>query len=163
MILSWLSKESIVTTLNVIYKQAFGQYEKENVLSNFGDKDLLCGCDNFRQKIESILTNLACKDFSFAVNAITGWDVIEYGVEGDTTNPWYHSVCKVPDSDLFIDVKGIRTEGQILSDFAEPKSGESLYAVVVDAEPSYLCNTKPLELLASFLIGRDSHRVASNT
>lgn len=151
---------------NTVYKKVFDHCKKESVIEEFKNSregSDLTECASFRQKIEVILTNLACKDFSFAIHCVTGWEVIEYGLEGnDFTNHWYHSVCKVPDSDLFLDAKGIRTEAEILSEYPAAKAGESIYAVDVDPEPSHFCDTKPLELLASFLIGRDNAKLAKN-
>lgn len=150
-------------TLQIIYKKALEQYEKENLLSNYQKEQLLSMRDNNNQKIEDILGSVASNDFSFAVNSITGWEVIEFGVEGDKTYPWFHTACKVPHSDLFIDVKGMRTEAEILSEYEKPKNDESYYAVKVDPEALYFCDNKPLELLASFLIGRDSSKLLNNT
>jgi hypothetical protein len=142
-----------------MYRKVFEQCEKENILANSGRENLLLNCDNYCQKVEALLGYLACKDFSFAAHALTGWTVIEYGVDLDSVSPWYHSVCKVPDSDLFLDVKGMRTEQEILAEYANPEDEDSYYAVDVDPEPYHLMDTKPLEQLAAFLIDRDSYKL----
>lgn len=150
-------------TLDLMYKNAFDQCQKENILKDSGKDDLLSNCGSYREKVEAILGHLACKDFSFAAHTVTGWEVIEYGVDLDNTSPWFHSVCKVPDSDFYLDVKGIRTEQEILAEYAKPEDEGSIYAVDTDPEPYHLCETKPLEQLASFLIGRDSYKLSTNT
>jgi len=146
-----------------MYKKAFEQCEKENILADSGRDCLLLNCDSYCQKVEAILGYLACKDFSFATHTITGWTVIEYGVDLDSKSPWYHSVCKIPDSDLFFDIKGMRTEQEILAEYVNSEDENSYYAVEVDPEPYHLCDTKPLEQLAHSLISRDSYKLAVNT
>ncbi len=152
-----------MTTLDEIYMKALEQCEKENILANSGRGNLLLNCHSYRQRVEVLLGHLACKDFSFAAHTITGWAVIEFGVDLDSSHPWYHSVCKVPNSDLFLDVKGMRTEQEILAEYANPEDYKSYYAVDVDPEPYHLCNTGPLEKLASYLIARDSNKLIPNT
>ncbi|OUV22850.1 MAG: hypothetical protein CBC55_02100 [Gammaproteobacteria bacterium TMED95] len=148
--------------LNHLCTRVIKQYEKENIVSEFVG-NLFDSCENDIEKTEALFTKLACKDFSFAVHSLTGWEIIEFGVEGETTHPWYHQACKVPDSDLFFDINGMRTEKDILASFSPPKDNESRYAVDVDPEPAYLCDTKALENLIAYLIGKDSTILSNAT
>ncbi len=147
---------------NSLCARVLKQYEKENVVNEFAG-NLFNSCKNEKEKIETLFTNFAGKDFTFAAHSLTGWEIIEFGVEGETTHPWYHQVCKVPDSDLFFDINGMRTEKEILASFSPPKDNESLYAVDVDPEPVYLCDTKALENLVAYLIGKASAMPSKTT
>lgn len=113
----------------------------------------LDGCTSDREKVERILNHSACKDFTCAINQITGWEVWEYGNDTNVESHWFHSVCKLPNSNLIIDGKGIRTESQMLKDY--PKHS---YCVHTDAE-AFFANDYDLEKLmifAKYIIKRDN-------
>ncbi len=127
-------------------------YLKNEVFLSTVTPDFLDTFITDKSKAERILTNFGCKDFSWAIHNLTGWEVWEYGDDENDDSHWFHSVCKIPNSNLIIDGKGIRTECEMLRDYASPS-----YVVDVDPEPLILgsAELETLKLFGEFLLKRD--------
>ncbi len=143
---------------DALYKRIIDLYENNKDVRELFATDFFNGCLSEQEKAERILTNFACRDFSFAVHCVTGWEVYEYGSEGDVNDEyWFHSVCKVPDSNMVIDGKGIRTHEEVI---AECQNENSTYFVDVDPEPYFIANSETLESFAKFLLDKHSIQLA---
>lgn len=140
------------------YLNIVNLYLADKSFSNIIPNDFFDGLTSEKEKAERILNNSACKDFSCAVHEVTGWEVWEYGSE-DTN--WFHRVCKIPNSNLIIDGKGIRTENEMLSDCPQ-----HTYAVDTDPEPFFLITADELSKLmifAKYILKRDKEIYTRNT
>ena len=129
---------------SVKYSDILKLYTENLELAPFIPQDFFYGHDTDKEKVEKIFCNLACKDLSWAIHQLKGFEVWEFGNDLDGCSHWFHSVCKIPNSNLIIDGKGVRTVQDMLKDYPDHS-----YSVDTDPEPYFLVEDD-LEILKAF-------------
>lgn len=139
----------------LLYKSIADLYKNDFIFNQIIPKDFFDKCVTYKEKVEKILTNMACRDFSYAVNSVMGWEVVEFGNDcvDDENKYWFHTVCKISDTNLYFDIKGVRTEEGILSEYANVN--DSIYIVDVDPSVDYIDTNEIMETFVNFLINRN--------